>query len=123
MNLSQEEPNRDLEPALTSLLADLLKPIRVKGLVFTKSSGHMVRGIVLTSRPNERRVFARDFKVRFAGLNSSLITNVSVDGGKPLSLRNRRGFSNSENCSRGKEAPVRRWRRVAVRSIGSRLIP
>ena len=75
---AQGAADPDLEQVLTPLLADILKPDVVRGLVFTGSNGMTVRGIVLTSCTKEGRMSSSDFEVRFAGPNSGLITKVSV---------------------------------------------
>ena len=77
----------DLEPKLMAMLSNLLKPVQVEDMIFTKSIGRIVRGVILTSRPNGVREHPRNFEVRFAGVHSGEISSVSV-GGRRLRLRN-----------------------------------
>lgn len=80
MSLAQEEPSHDLEAELTKLLRDLLKPVKVKKVVITKSDKYTVRGILLMICPLEKRESDRDFEVGLGGDIAGPVRYIVVDG-------------------------------------------
>ena len=96
----QDKPTRDVESMLTPLLVNLLRPLKVRGLTFTRSTDRTVYGVLTTWCPVERQVSTRDIEVRFNGPNSGKITSLWVDGRKvfpePKPKTLRRGTSMME---------------------------
>ena len=78
--LTEKVASQELKLRLTRVLKDLLKPVKVKSLVITKSEGNTVHGIVMTVCPIERRESGRDFEVGLEGSQGDSIRYVMVDG-------------------------------------------
>jgi len=87
MALAEDESTRDVQLGLRKLLGDLLKPVRVKGLVITGSDKYTVRGFVVTVCPIEKTEAGRDFEVGLEGNHEGSILYVSVDGKRMLPKR------------------------------------
>ena len=62
------------------LLADLLKPIKVKQVTFTRSDRYCIQGLVIAYCPVEKRDSGKDFKIELAGRNPISVVSVIVDG-------------------------------------------
>ena len=65
---------------LERLLADFLKPLKVKQAIITRSDRYSVQGRVLVYCPVEKREAGKDFVVELSGDNFSSIVRVLVDG-------------------------------------------
>ena len=84
-----EKESPELQPKLKRVLRDLLKPLKVKSLVITKSEKNTVRGIVMTVCPIEKRESGTDFEVGLADDEGGSIRYVLVDGRRLLPRRNK----------------------------------
>jgi len=85
--LTEKDASRGLQLRLTKVFKGLLKPLKVKTLVITKSEGDTVRGIVMTVCPIEKRESGSDFEVGLAGNQIDSIRYVLVDGRRLLPKR------------------------------------
>ena len=65
---------------MKNVLKDLLKPVKVKGLVVNIADESSVRGIVLTVCPIEKTLSGKDFEVFLAGDQEGSIRYALVDG-------------------------------------------
>ena len=92
-SLAQAEPTRDPEVELTKVLKDLLKPVKVKKVVVTKSDKYTVRGIVLMVCPLEKRESDRDFEIGLDGDATDRVQYVVVDGRRLFPKRGHAGGS------------------------------
>ena len=67
------------ETEVRKLLADVLKPIKVKQVTVTRSDNYCVQGVVLAYCPVEKRELGKDFDVELSG-NGTSVAKVIVDG-------------------------------------------
>ena len=80
MDLTKEDTTRERKLNMKNVLKDLLKPVKVKGLVINKADESSVRGIVLTVCPIEKTLSGKDFEVFLAGDREGSIRYALVDG-------------------------------------------
>ncbi len=97
--MKEKGASQDLELRLTKMLKNLLKPVRVKSLVITKSEWNTVHGIVITVCPIERIESGRDFEVGLAGDQEGSTRYVLVDGRRLLSRRTKARASRHSSAS------------------------
>jgi hypothetical protein len=105
MGLTQDDSTRDMRPRLTKLLRDLLKPVKVKSLVITKTEGSTLHGVVMTVCPIEKRESGMDFEVGLEGNKGGTIRYVLVDGRRlfhqrPRAIASRRRSSGQSASAR-----------------------